>query len=368
MKVGYSLVRFGSIDDVEDTVDRLELGVDSIWLPDHLMGYFHHENWAEVPGAQTCTGFLPSDADAWLDPFCAAGTVSRRTSLPIGTCVTDGTRRRAADMARSMLTLSQTAPGGFILGIGAGEAMSFAPFGYDSRRPIGNLETTLRELRSLLDTGMMPTGGGRAGLKFTHSGQSPQIWVAANGERGLALAGRYGEGWMNITTSAEVFESQRAVVVAAAEAAGRPAPISAAVVCTILSKSRDHVLETLERAPMIKLLAMLTPAALWEAYGLEHPAGSGSRGLLDLLPHTIDPDRMREIAPKIPAEMLEQLVMFGNGDEIAAKLRPFADAGVQHVVFTDLTPVAYPPPEANGYQQELAKIMATLREAPATTV
>lgn len=97
-----------------------------------------------------------------------------------------------------MLTLNRTSRGGFILGIGAGEVMSLKPFGYSFNGLIGNLENTLRELRSLLDTGEMPSGVGRTGLRRDGPTGSPQVWVAGNAPRSLRLAGRYGDGWMNI--------------------------------------------------------------------------------------------------------------------------------------------------------------------------
>ena len=129
MKVGVALAKMSSIEEVEDTVDQFErAGLDSFWVPDHLMGLFHPEVWAEMPGARAPSisppWGQPSDVDTWLDPFCVLATIGPRTKLPIGTCVTDGTRRRAGDLIRTMLTLNRTSRGGFILGIGAGEVMS----------------------------------------------------------------------------------------------------------------------------------------------------------------------------------------------------------------------------------------------------
>src|ERR1700760_2786174 len=75
------------------------LGVDDVWVLDHMMGLTHPAIWPEFPAAQA----LP-DPDALLDPFCVAAALGPTTALPIGTCVTDATRRRGADLARAAMT------------------------------------------------------------------------------------------------------------------------------------------------------------------------------------------------------------------------------------------------------------------------
>lgn len=373
MQVGVNITRMTSMEDIEATVDRLEgVGVDHIWLPDHLMGYYHPQICAELPGSQGVPTPEPAsyvwDGDGWLDPFCAAATLGRRTGITIGTCVTDGTRRRGGDLARTVLTLSQANRGEFILSIGAGEAMSLTPFGFRADRTVGNMESTLRDLRSILDTGRMPTGSGRLGLELDGPNGRPRVWVAANSPRTLKLAGRYGDGWIHLGASREMFEQQREVVRAEAEAAGRPVPTAAIVVLCILGESRAAVIETLDRSPLIKSIMLCTPAAHWAAFGLEHPAGPQSRGLLDLLPHDLDVATIRETAPTIPTEMLEQFLVIGSAVEVEARLRPMVDAGIDHAIFTDVTASAYPPGQADALQLEYGTLAHLLRQGGSTPV
>ena len=367
MQVGINIARMTSMEDVEATVNRLErVGLDHVWLPDHLMGYYHPQIWAELPGSQGVPTPEPSsyvwDGDGWLDPFCVAATIGRQTDLTIGTCVTDGTRRRGSDLARTVLTLCQATRGEFILSVGAGEAMSLTPFGFPADRTVGNMESTLQDLRSILDTGRMPSGPGRLGLKLDGPNGRPKVWVAANSGRTLKLAGRYGDGWIHLGTTREMFEQQRDVVRAAADAAGRPAPTAAVVVLCVLGESREAVIETLDRSPLVKSIMLATPAAHWAAFGLDHPAGPDSRGLLDLLPHDLDVQTIRETAPKIPIEMFEQFLVIGNAEEIESRLRPLVDAGIDHAIFTDVTVAAYPPDQADALQLEYGALANLLRK------
>ena len=79
------------------------------------------------------------------------------TDRPFGISVTDATRRGAADLARTALTLNDLNPGGFILGIGSGEAESLLPFGYPFDKPVVGARG--RAARSALAA--RPRGDGR---------------------------------------------------------------------------------------------------------------------------------------------------------------------------------------------------------------
>lgn len=125
----------------------------------------------------------------------------------------------------------------------------------------------------------MPDGGvGRSGL-VSDGAPTPKIWVAANGPRSLRLTGTYADGWLPMGgISPAEYTRQRAVVSAAAAAAGRPDPVAAYFPLIILGHSRDSVAEIFERNPLSKMILLFAPASIWERYGLEHPSGPDCRG------------------------------------------------------------------------------------------
>jgi len=357
MKVGTMLPAAQSVAlNAQMAAAAAEMKIDSLWLPDHLLGFWHPELWHEFPAAAA----MP-DPDAFLDPFCVAAALGAETPLPLGTSVTDGCRRRGIDLVRAAMTLNETCQGGFTLGVGAGETESTVPFGYDFSRPVGTLERTLVDIRALLDTGRMPDGGpGRTGLDRAGPNGVPQIWVAAQGgPRSLSLAGRYGDGWFALSVSAERYAELFTAVRAAAQDAGRAAPIGAMIPVTMLGESRDQVLAALEATPLIKLLLLFAPQELWHQYGIDHPNGSEQGGFATI-PHAIDPATLREIAPRLPIEMFEEWVMLGSAEEVATRLKPYADAGLEHVVLADMSALAYAPEDAmTGFAQfaELTQIL-----------
>lgn len=136
------------------------------------------------------------DPDAFLDPFCVAAALGPSTPLRFGLSVTDAVRRQGPDLARVAMTVNDACQGGFVLGLGSGEAESLVPYGYDYRRPVDKPERALRDIRSLLDTGAMPDGVGRIGLDRTGLKGVPEVWVAAQRPRMLELTGRYADGWL----------------------------------------------------------------------------------------------------------------------------------------------------------------------------
>ena len=327
MKVGMVLgTPYGSLDGFELELEiAREAELDSLWIPDHLWGVFHPGLWSRMS-----YGDAGSSPDAWADPLVLAGLLAGRTELPFGTSVVDATRRRAPDMLRAALTVHHLSPGGFVLGIGSGEAENIVPFGYPFDKPVGALERFLIEARSLLDHGHMPAPlKGTLGLPAAAEGKGAlEIWVAAHGPRALRLAGTYGDGWISVFVSPDVYREQRQVVAGHAATAGRPMPRSRCTLIVVLGESREEVAARLHDEPLAKLIAMLAPAELWSAFGLEKP-GAGTAGYRDMLLHDLDPEVLARVAPDIPVELLEAAgIHLGNASEIAELLYPYEECGV----------------------------------------
>jgi phthiodiolone/phenolphthiodiolone dimycocerosates ketoreductase len=87
MRLGLLLPTMQSVDVNRAALSAAEqVGVDDVWVLDHMMGLTHPAIWPLFPAAQA----LP-DPDALLDPFCVAAALGPTTDLPLGTCVTDAT-------------------------------------------------------------------------------------------------------------------------------------------------------------------------------------------------------------------------------------------------------------------------------------
>jgi phthiodiolone/phenolphthiodiolone dimycocerosates ketoreductase len=150
-----------------------------------------------------------------------------------------------------------------------------------------------------------------------------------------------------------------ATVSEAAEAAGRPRPTPGAFPVSFLGESQDGIAAILEEVPLLKLLLLFAYNDLCKRYEVVHPNGPDAVGY-HTVPHELDPKELRELAGRLPIEMFEDFVLMGNAEEVAERLRPYADAGLEHVVLADMSSVAVGPQEAERAFAEMAKLTAML--------
>ncbi len=361
MKVGINLPAQFPMDSTNMMLPVYEeMGADSYWAPDHILGVFHPALWAETP-----LSAMAADPDAFYDPFVYGAVVGTMTDKPFGISVTDSTRRRAADLARTALSLNDLNPGGFILGIGSGEAESITPFGYPFDKPVGVLEECLIELRSLLDEGTMPGNPvGRMGLPLEAPGRGkPEVWVAGHGPRMLRLTGEYGDGWIPAWgMSAEEYGNKLSVVAGAAAAVGRPTPTASMLPFTLFAESQERAEEMFDAEPLGKLFGLFAMGSVWEKHGLEHPLGNDSKGFIDVIIHDLDPDMLRDIAPTIPFDMVKEVLFVGNAEELAGQFEDYAKAGLEYIVMANITGVVGGMDEIMARGADLPELMNVLRE------
>ena len=107
MKVGFLAAPMHPFESYRMMVSIAEdANVDSVWVPDHLLGCAHPALWPDMALAS-----VSPDADAWYDPFPCIGVIGQESDLPVGVCVTDAIRRRAPDVERRFAASSITGIG-----------------------------------------------------------------------------------------------------------------------------------------------------------------------------------------------------------------------------------------------------------------
>jgi phthiodiolone/phenolphthiodiolone dimycocerosates ketoreductase len=95
---------------------------------------------------------------------------------------------------------------------------------------------------------------------------------------------------------------------------------------------------------------------------MRHPAGDQCRGLVDLIFHDLDPEDLREVAPTIPFELVEEFVFIGNAIEIADRVSGYADNGLGHVILGNATGTVGGLEEIIANTAELVALVAALGE------
>lgn len=207
----------GHAGDPIGTAELAEaLGLDSVWVGDHLLWY------------------VPSP-----DPAVVLGAVAARTtSVRLGTAVLLAALRSPVAVAKMGATLDHLSAGRFVLGVGIGgeNPAEFAAAGVPLTERSGRLDETLAICRALW-SGERTSFAGRYFtledvrfdlLPLTPGG--PPIWVGGRAPRSLARAGRLGDGWLAFVVTPQRFAEGWSAVQHHARDVGRdPALITPAL-------------------------------------------------------------------------------------------------------------------------------------------
>lgn len=319
--------------------------LDSIMVIDHFQNVFPTAMWDSELTWLAAQRRTPNE---FFDYQVLLGYLASRVgSMSLGVGVTEPIRRHPLLIAQAMMTLSHLTRRAPILGIGAGERMNLDPYGFDPSNPVSRLEEALQVIRLCFDqSGPISFDGkhyrlDRAAMDLKPAdGRTPQIWVAGHGPRMLGLTGRYGDGWYPTAVgSPEDYARKLEIVRAAAVEARRdPASITPALHRFMVVGRTDAEVRTMLNTKVIRSFGLMAPADLWRQTGTAHPFGERFNPLVDFIPDHYDRRTMDEaIGAVTDAVLTEGPLLWGTPQQIAAKLRAFAEAGMRHVV---LAPVS----------------------------
>lgn len=158
---------YGRTLDVVTEAERL--GGGAVWFTEHHL---------------FDDGYLPQ-------PLTFLAAVAARTSrISIGTAVLLAALRPAVLVAEEVAIVDQISGGRLQLGIGAGYSpREYALYGKDLSKRYGLTDTAVREIRHLLDDGIVTPP----------AAQNPfPIWLGYQGPQGAARAGRLGVGLLSL--------------------------------------------------------------------------------------------------------------------------------------------------------------------------
>jgi len=374
---GLELSAMGAVRPPADAVlaaaqRREQQGFDAIWWADHLLHWFPLSIWTPDLVPQAATQPSPH---IWFDPVpvvAAAAAATRDIRLGIG--VTDVIRRHPASLAQTALTLDHLTGGRFVLGVGSGEALNLEPFGVANERPLSRLEDGLEVMRLLMaspdpvdyEGEHFRLRGASLGLRPV-DGRPPPIWIAAHRPRGLALAGRRGDGWLPLATDPDQYAEMLARVREGAAAAGRPqdAVTPGLYARVVVAETREEAEAAIDGSLLMRFIALTRPAEAFTARGAEHPLGEGAFGLTSFMPTAYGRAEALRLAKAVPPEVVRDAVIHGTPDEVARAVEAFVERGARHVQLTNMTPLAAPPLAAAS-EALLADTVVALRSgAPA---
>jgi len=329
---------------ISQAVRNEEKGYDSIWWPDHLMGWIPESIW--TPDLFGIASFIPSP-NLFLELTTTIAAVASRTNrITLGTAVVDVIRRHPAVLAQTLMTLDHITKGRLIVGIGTGERENISPYGLPYDRLAERVEEAIHIMHLLWQSnGSAVNYDGKfwrfknAVLNLPPYGEKPpQIWIAAHRERMLRVVGRLGDGWLPTLITDREYRQATEIIEREAKDYGRdPSKISRGMwTWTILARDEEAARKMLD-SPFAKATALILPSETFEELGYEHPLGKKFYGLTDFIPNNYDRAGVMSALEKVPREVCERAFLFGTPEQVIRRIEEYTELGLQHIVLWNCT-------------------------------
>lgn len=280
-----------------------------------------------------------------LDPWVMLASISTVTNnVEIGTCVTDAIRRHPSNIALATVTLDRVSNGRAILGIGAGEAQNLKEFCIPFEKPVSKWEEQIQVIQKLYGSSPDNTVD-YEGKYYQLRGAClqakpirkphPPIYMAAGGRRTLRLTGKYGNGWLPIGYTPELFEDHAKQIKDAMVAADRTQQEMddfqfALDIDVYFSEDAEESWARMKEAVKVSLFK----SEILRVHNLRELEGFDFRKYFTEYSMS-DADwivKMREAATKIPDQIARSSTAIGTPDDIIPTFERFKEAGVNHFV------------------------------------
>ena len=297
-----------------------ELGFNSIWLMDHL-------NWTPT-----------SPKTQISDCFVVLGHLADKVkNATLGTCVTDPHRRHPAQTALAALTMQEITSGGFILGIGAGEAANIVDFCVPWNKPATRLIEAVKVIKLLWGSKLRKPVNfegeffnlDTAALQFKMA-ELPKLYIAANGPRTVQFTGEFADGWIPANVTPELYKKQLKIL----EKGGRSSEIEKCVEIWIAISKDDP--NSAKRAIMAPASVLIARKEILSQYNIEVPDEVELETMYrePIRNHTKKQGEIIGfISKNVPEEVVRSVAIAGSPSEVIEQLDAFIKVGVEHFIF-----------------------------------
>ncbi|MBA3750702.1 MAG: LLM class flavin-dependent oxidoreductase [Nitrosopumilus sp.] len=296
---------------------------DSIWAMDHT----------NVPQWKNAVV-----NDAWL-MLAAIGAVTNKVEL--GACVTDAIRRHPSTIALSTVTLDRITKGRGILGIGAGEAQNVVDFGIEFSKPVTKFREQLEVIEKLFES--------HPDNKVNYEGKyyklieaclqaksirkpRPPVYIAAGAPKTLELCATFGDGWIPIGYTPDLFKHHSNVIKDNAKRIDRD--ISnfefANDVDVYLTDDGEGAWEKMKNAVKVSLYK----PELLKDHNIPQDSEFDFRKYFTEYamnkPELME--QMKRASVKIPDDVARSAIGVGSPDDVIEMLERFIEAGTNHFI------------------------------------
>ena len=322
---GLNVARAGYSEDQILTACTLadRTGYDSVWYMDHT----NVPQWKKA---------------IVLDPWIMLPAIAASTrNVELGTCVTDAIRRHPSNIALATITLDRVSKGRAILGLGAGEAQNLKEFCIPFEKPVSKWEEQIQVIQKLYGSSPDNTVD-FDGKYYKLEGAclqappirkpGPPIYMAAGGSRTLQMTGKYGDGWLPIGYTPELFEDHADIIKKSMQENGRDGSNFSYALDIDVYFSEDAEASWAKMKEAVKV-SLFKPEIL-RVHKLKEIEGFDFRKYFTEYSMSNQSwiVKMREAATKIPEDVARSSTAVGTPEDIIPIFERFMKAGVNHFV------------------------------------
>lgn len=306
---GVSIQASDALGAIEQIVQAEQAGVDAAWA--------------------TMGGAGGSDM---LVTFAAAAMRTER--IKFGTSIVHTWAKRPLAYAQELAALEQLAPGRFRLGLGpTTPPLAARQYGIEHTKPLTNLRENITAIRTLLREGQIDFTGEHVSVRarLAAAPLATPVMGSALQPRTYETLGAIADGaisWM--APLRYLVEVALPAVQRGAERAGREAPPIIAHVPTVMTTDREEA-RNRARQQLGMYGQVINYQNMWGAVGLDVSEGYGD-------------------------DLLDDLVMSGTEEEVAASFRRYIEAGIGEVL-------AQPLPPAEGREEHTTAVFGAAARA-----
>ncbi|MBS7636828.1 LLM class flavin-dependent oxidoreductase [Candidatus Bathyarchaeota archaeon] len=345
LRIGVVGPTFPPIENIARVAKRVEeKGYDSLWFPDHLMGWFPQSIWtSDIVGILAV--YSPHTFFETTLSIAVASSSTQR--IRIGSAVTEAIRHHPAMLAQSYATLEHITNSRVILGIGAGELENVEPYGLKYEKVVSRLEEALKVIKLLWSAKRdeLISFDGKffklrdAVFELPPLKRRPPIWIGGSGERMCKITAKYADGWLPTGLTSQEYGEKMKVIEEECSKNGREIDeIEKGIFLNlIVDEKREECLRLMMESPLIKAGALLAPSSLYEKLGYEHPLGRNFYPLTDYVPARYSRREALEAIEKVPFEVVQESFVWGNVEDVIDTLDKYRKHGAQTAVFWNFT-------------------------------
>lgn len=255
----------------------------------------------------------------------ATAVLGATERIPVGLGIVSAMVRHPALLAMEVATMSRMHPGRVWPGVGLGVPAWVHQMHLMPASQLAAMRECVTALRRLLDGEELNEQGatfGFTGVKLTHPAPAGvPVHMGVIGPKMLRLAGEIADGTVGSVLAGEAYIRWAREQIAEGQAAGGRTEHHrfSAFVMYAVDRDAQAAKEAL-RGMMAFYLAAVPKSAMTDVYGVAEELAKIAQG---------GPE---QVLREMPSEWLEDLVVAGDPDECAAKLRRLLDAGADSVV------------------------------------